>query len=155
MIETRAAKPADAEAAVDLLRRSITELCIADHHDDAATLEAWLANKTVERFARWLASPETYLVVAEEAGALAGVGSLHQRGELLLCYVRPGSQRRGVGRALLTALEARARAWQLTRLYLLSSSGARAFYERAGYTADGAPKQGFGLSVGYPYARRL
>jgi quinol monooxygenase YgiN len=40
--EIRAARPEDAPAACDVLRRSITELCGADHHDDPEILRRWL-----------------------------------------------------------------------------------------------------------------
>jgi len=43
-ITTRPALPADADAAVTVLRRSIIELCVIDHQHDAATLATWLAN---------------------------------------------------------------------------------------------------------------
>ena len=41
----RAARLEDAEAAAHLLRRSIAELCQADHQDDPERLAGWLANK--------------------------------------------------------------------------------------------------------------
>jgi len=42
----RTATPEDAEAACAVIRRSIVECCIEDHHGDSALLAAWLANKT-------------------------------------------------------------------------------------------------------------
>jgi len=55
----------------------------------------------------------------------------------MLCYVSPDAQRRGVGRALYAALEAKARAWGLARLHLRSTVGARRFYENLGYAQSG------------------
>lgn len=55
-MEIRRATPEDAEAACQVLRRSITELCIADHQGDAQSLAAWLANKTPENVRRWTAN---------------------------------------------------------------------------------------------------
>ena len=46
MTAVRRADPRDAQAATDVLRRSITELCVLDHRGDADTLGKWLANKT-------------------------------------------------------------------------------------------------------------
>jgi hypothetical protein len=37
-METRVASPADAPAACAVMRRSIMELCIADHHNDPEIL---------------------------------------------------------------------------------------------------------------------
>ena len=50
----RLATRKDAEPAVHVLRRSIIELCVADHGNDAALLEKWLENKTVRDFCSWL-----------------------------------------------------------------------------------------------------
>jgi hypothetical protein len=36
----------DAPAACDVLRRSISELCVADHGNDPTILARWLSNKT-------------------------------------------------------------------------------------------------------------
>ncbi|MCW6512435.1 hypothetical protein [Lichenifustis flavocetrariae] len=47
-VHVRQARSDDAEAAWAVLRRSILDLCQADHGHDAATLEHWLANKTPE-----------------------------------------------------------------------------------------------------------
>lgn len=151
----RRACPADAPAAVALLRRSITELCILDHRDEPATLAAWLANKTEERFLAWLADDDNHLVAADQAGALLGVGLLRRGGEINLCYLKPGEQRRGVGTAILTALEAKAREWGLSRLTLDSTLSARPFYERMGFLAVGEPIPGFGVSLRHPYVKVL
>ncbi len=154
-LSVRTAISADAEAAVRVLRRSITELCVADHHGDPGTLEQWLSDKNVERFTSWVASPDTYVVVAEGDAGVCGVGMLSTRGEIQLCYVLPGCQSQGVGRALLEAIEAQARSWGLERLRLDSSSGACSFYERAGYRSLGEPICGFGLTRCFPYEKPL
>jgi GNAT superfamily N-acetyltransferase len=152
---TRAAAPNDADEAVAVLRASITNLCELDHQHDAATLEQWLGNKTPEHFGRWLADPSRYLVVALVEGALSGVAALHRSGEIRLCYVKPGLTQLGVGRALLAALEVRARDWGLQELRLNSSRTALAFYERSGYVACGDATPGFGVTQGYPHKKRL
>lgn len=43
----------DAQAACAVLRDSISQLCVADHHDDPEILSRWLANKTPENVAAW------------------------------------------------------------------------------------------------------
>ena len=149
----RQATPQDAAAAVEVLRASITELCVPDHQHDPATLEAWLSNKTVENFSRWLADPENFVAVAEVAARVSGVALLHQSGEIRLCYVQPRQQRAGIGRSLLAALEARARELGLAQLQLHSTAVACAFYESQGYVSHGAPRARRGLA--YPYVKRL
>jgi hypothetical protein len=41
----RIATPGDAEQAIEIIRRSIEDLCIADHRGDQDILRLWLANK--------------------------------------------------------------------------------------------------------------
>src|SRR5688572_340208 len=118
MITVRPAEPSDADVAVDVLRRSITQLCKADHRDDPDALAAWLSNKTPENFLSWLENVDSYCVVAEADDALAGVALLHRGGEINLLYLAPGAQRRGIGNALHAALEERAHGWGLSKLYL-------------------------------------
>ena len=151
----RQAKPRDAEDAVAILRRSITELCREDHRGDADTITEWLANKTPEAFHAWLASTDNFCVVAESGHQIVGVGLIHRSGEIRLCYLAPGSQGHGIGKAIYSALEERARVWGLRKLTLESTVAARAFYERVGYRQAGAPTPGFGISHCHPYEKVL
>lgn len=151
----RAGREVDADPAAALLRRSISELCVADHANDPDTLRAWLGNKTPERFRAWVRASDRYVVVAERGGTLCGVGMIGADGVIRLCYVLPELVSRGVGRALLEALEAKARAWGLGTLTLSSTRGARKFYERAGYCAAGRAVPGFGVTHCHPYAKEL
>ncbi len=152
---TRVATLEDAESAVALLRASITELCVADHGNDVAILGEWLANKTVEQWQRWVADRTRCTLVAERGGALAGVGALTRGGAIELCYVRPGMQGRGVGVALLFALEAWAATWGLKYLSLNSTSSARTFYERNGYMTAREAATPCGILRCFPYAKQL
>jgi len=155
MLDVRCARPEDADAAADLLRRSITELCAADHRGDADTLSKWLANKTPSHVLEWLANKDQYCVIAENDSRLLGIGLIHRSGEIRLCYLAPGNQGRGIGKAICLALETQARTWGLRELRLESTLSARSFYERLGYRAAGAATRGFGLSHCHPYAKTL
>jgi hypothetical protein len=42
------ARPADADRAIGVIRRSIQELCELDHKGDRATPSMWLSNKTAD-----------------------------------------------------------------------------------------------------------
>jgi GNAT superfamily N-acetyltransferase len=155
MVAVRKAEPRDAEAAAAVLRRSITELCTLDHHGDADTLAKWLANKTARDFLSWLANEDHFCVVADASDQVMGVGLLHRSGEVRLCYLAPGAQGQGLGRAILGMLEEKAREWRLRKLHLESTVSARPFYERVGYRSGGAAKPGFGISHCHPYEKIL
>ncbi len=151
----RPARVQDAWQAIEVLRASIARLCALDHQDDPATLEQWLQNKTTEHFERWLSAPGALVLVAEVDAFIRGVGMIHDSGEIRLCYVCPGFERMGLGRAILEAAERWAEASGLRMLRLQSSATARGFYERLGYVSAGSPTQGFGISRGYPYTKTL
>jgi N-acetylglutamate synthase-like GNAT family acetyltransferase len=131
-ISVREARVADAGAVIEVVRDSITRLCVADHHNETRLLGDWLENKTTENFGIWLANEDNYCVVAE-APSVCGVGLLHRSGEIRLLYVSPGTQRQGAGRALLERLESQALTWRLSHLHLCSTAVARPFYEASGY----------------------
>ena len=155
MIAVRQADPKDAQEAADVLRRSITELCALDHRGDANTLAAWLANKTPQNFLSWLASEDNFCVVAEANSHVVGVGLLHRSGEIRLCYLAPGAQRKGIGKAIYLALEEQAKAWGLRTLRLESTISARQFYEGLGFLSGGIATPGFGISHCHPYEKQL
>lgn len=67
-------------------------------------------------------------------GRMVGIGVLApQVHEMRACYVSPAHGRRGVGRALVLAIEEMALARGLTRLVLDASVTAELFYRRLGY----------------------
>ena len=154
-MEIRQARIEDAPSACQVLRRSITELCVADHHNDPAILQRWLANKTPEIVASWIAKPGSTVLVATEENAILGVGSVTDAGEITMNYVSPDARFRGVSRALISALEDRAAQSGNTRCHLTSTETARGFYHRAGYSEDGPPAGKFGTSGSYPMSKAL
>jgi GNAT superfamily N-acetyltransferase len=153
-MEIRDAVPEDASAACRVLRRSISELCVADHRNDPAILTRWLRNKTPEMVASWIAQPGNSLLVAVERGEILAVGSVTDVGEITLNYVSPDARFRGVSRALLGALEARAMERGNTRCTLVSNETARRFYLSAGYDENGPTVLMFG-TPSYPMSKPL
>ena len=155
MISVRPAEQRDADQAIDVVRQSITRLCIADHHNDEKTLATWLANKTRENFLSWLLNTDNFCVVVESDSHLVGVGVLHRRGEILLFYLAPLAQRQGIGNMIHAALEEKADQWGLTSLHLDSTALARPFYEALGYRPSGPAVARFGVLKCFPYAKQL
>lgn len=90
--------------------------------------------------------------VAEDDGQIRGFATVehepwHQRLNLWFLYISPAWRRRGVGRALLAAVEAHGREVGATHVWLETSNvnvpGVRA-YERLGYALCGADRYYYG-----------
>lgn len=154
-ITVRRAVPQDAEAACDVLRRSIQELCVADHQNDGKALGAWLENKTADNVRAWIASSRNYAVVALCNAKICGFALLGQDGTIRLCYLVPEVQHLGAGRAMLAALESEASRWGLKSLRLESTLTALPFYKRNGYTSAGESILVFGAQRAYPMRKEL
>jgi GNAT superfamily N-acetyltransferase len=154
-LQVRDARDADADAACEVMRRSITALCIEDHRGDAKVLEAWLRNKQPEVFRRWRAQPDNSLMVATEDERILAVGSVTDRGEITLNYVSPDARFRGVSRALLAALEHRAVERGNSECMLTSTVTARRFYLANGYVETAPPIGSFGTRSGFPMRKTL
>jgi GNAT superfamily N-acetyltransferase len=154
-LKIRDATPADAAAACEVLRASISELCAADHRNDPEILGRWLANKTPENVAQWADDANASLLLAVEDEAILAVGAVRNDGEITMNYVAPAARFRGASSALLKALERRARERGNTCCTLLSTQTAHRFYLARGYVGVGEPQGKFGTSSSYPMSKRL
>ena len=151
----RQAHIADAASACEAMRRSIAELCGADHHDDPAILQRWLANKTPQHWAEWLAyEPNTVLVAVDNETVLA-VGVVRNDGEITCNYVSPEARFRGVSKAMLARLEAIAQEFGNDSCNLISTETARRFYISCGYAEVGVLEGKFGTTGSYPMLKRF
>lgn len=122
----------DAPAACVVLRRSIQELCTADHRNDPVVPSRRQSNKTPEQFISWVHQERHSVMVAVENGAVLAVGSVTDSGRIGLNYVSPDARFRGVSREMLRALETRACERGNARCTLESTATARRFYEANG-----------------------
>jgi GNAT superfamily N-acetyltransferase len=94
-------------------------------------------------------------MVAVEDGKILAVGSVTDSGSIGLNYVSPDARFRGVSRAMLRALEARALARKNRQCTLTSTETARRFYLSNGYLESGAAVGAFGTGSGYPMSKPL
>ena len=154
-IRIRPAAKADAAAACDLIRRSITELLAREHMNDEGTLAAWLENKSEENALRWIPADDRCSIVALDDDRICGFGMIKKSGEVGLLYVAPEARFRGASNSMLRGLERQATRWGVTTVTAVSSLTAREFYLKRGYIASGEPVKGFGLTLGYPVSKTL
>ncbi|EIK94915.1 GCN5-like N-acetyltransferase [Pseudomonas sp. M47T1] len=139
--------PASGDAGIvsRILERSIRGGCALDHRNNPCVVEAWLRNKRCDDVSRWLADDALYLRLGWLEGKPVGVALALASGEICLCYVQPESFRRGVGRALMAAMEAILRRQGHHRAMLYSTRTACAFHEHLGYRQTGRPMRLSGL----------
>jgi GNAT superfamily N-acetyltransferase len=151
----RRAGVGDAAGACDVMRRSIAELCKADHHDNPEIVGNWLANKTPENVKAWIEDEGNQFLVAVEGDAVLAVGAVRNDGEITLNYVSPNARFKGVSRAMLAALEQIARQLGNPGCHLTSTETALRFYLAAGYEQTGSSQGKFGTASAYPMTRRF
>ena len=151
----RPARPDEADEACTVLRRSIEDLCKADHGDDSSLLGAWLANKTPENVAAWIAANPTGFLVGVGPDGIVAVGSVTATGDILLNYVAPWARFSGVSKGLLRAMEDHAAGLGATICTLTSTITAHDFYLRCGYADVGPLVQSFAGTQVFPMQRRI
>lgn len=146
-LEVRIAAAADADAACNVLRRSIIECCELDHKNDPVILEAWLGNKTPQTVASWFRSSTNFSLVAVSEGIVVGVALLTGAGKLALCYLLPEARGQGFGSALLTRMEEQALGWGVKALQLHSTATGQEFFARRGYVDAGKVRSPYGVET--------
>ncbi len=125
--------PSDVRRCVEIFRSSIEELAADDY--DADQREAWSsAADDEEAFAARLADALTLIAVVDEAAA--GFASLRGGDVIDMLYVDPEYAGQGAGTALIDALVKLASGRGAKRLSVEASEGAKALFERLGFTAQ-------------------
>jgi GNAT superfamily N-acetyltransferase len=137
-LSMRFARFEDVSGILRLIERALEYGC-RDDYDERQRRQVFLEYAS-SLFLEALGPFET--LVAEIGGRLVGVAQLDPRiGLLRALFVDAGFQGQGVGRALLAAIEARARAARCKRLYGAMSLNAVGFYGRVGFRARGGPER--------------
>ena len=136
-VSLRFARFEDLSGILRLIERAIEHGC-RDHYDERQRRSVYRAYAS-SMFIEALGPFET--VVAEIGGRLVGAAQIDPRSGLLRAlFADAGFQGQGVGRALLGAMESRARAAHCERLFGAMSLNAVEFYRRAGFRAEGEPE---------------
>lgn len=132
MMVIRYVVPADCAALARLVEANIRAI-----HTDTfspAGLEIWIADYQQDRLLERLG--EQTFFCCEENGQLTGMIGLNGP-EIIGLYVHPEATGRGLGRQLLTHLEAFAKKQGIHQLHLTSNLPMQGFYQRMGYEPRG------------------
>jgi putative acetyltransferase len=122
--------PTDARSLVQIFRASVETLAAEDYDDDQRA--AWAAAADDEAgFDARLGGALTLVALLD--GSIAGFASLQDNKNLDMLYVRPDCARRGVGSALVEALERLAAGRGAKILSVEAADSARDFFLRRGY----------------------
>jgi GNAT superfamily N-acetyltransferase len=152
-MRVRPAQIADADDAIDVVRRSIQRLCELDHKGDPATLSMWLSNKTAENMRRWIDTHAVFVAIDDER--IIGVAAVRADGVVLLNYVAPEARFKGASRSLIDQIETWASSRGMECLVLESTATALRFYESNGWTRTGPPQPGFGVTTRNPMRKAM
>ncbi len=149
-LELRLLRFEDVPDILRLIEASIERSC-GEHYDArqrAAVYASYAANLFVEALGPFDS------VVAEDDGRLVGYAQLDPtNGRLRALFVDGRAQRRGIGRVLLSNLEARARRAGRRRLHGAMSTNAVPFYLAAGFRPSAGPEQLIAAGVPIPVLR--
>lgn len=151
----RRASATDAVDVCEVVRRSISELCIEDHCNEPDVIAAWLANKTPLKVASWIEDPDNVTLIAESDERVVACGLLKTDGRLLLFYVSPDARFQGVSKMLMRAVEAEAKAMGLGEIRLGSTATARRFYLSCGFTQTGPAQADSGAIRSFPMRKTI
>jgi GNAT superfamily N-acetyltransferase len=146
--QIRTANPVDAEAIIKVHYAAVHQTAVGFY--PSGILEAWSAKPGETRY-QWMriliANGDEIVMVAEVDSCILGFGIIFPKvEELRALYVHPGEGRRGIGRKILQALEARMTGHGVSRIWLNASLNAEPFYRSNGYTTVSPGK--FRLSAG-------
>lgn len=147
----RPATPADCAPIWAVHTRAIRHGCAS--HYPPRDIAAWSGRTSPASYAEALIT-RVMLVAEDDDGRIAGFAQLDPaEGVVEAVYVDPDFMRRGIGRALMRALEAEAGRLNLPRLVLDASLNAVPFYSAIGFVAEADVRHDLG--TGHAIAAKL
>jgi putative acetyltransferase len=125
----------DSEALADIFRRAVREIGPRDY--SAEQIEAWAGGLRTDRLDARLSDGRLCLVAIDDANTPLAFGDLEADGHIDFLYAAPQAAGKGIAAALYDALETRARARGMIRLYTEASEAARRFFLKKGFAVVG------------------
>jgi putative acetyltransferase len=130
-VKIRLFEKQDAEQVACLFHETVREINIRDY--SIAQVKAWAPDDI--HFRDWAKiCSERFTYVADDSGAIAGFGELESDGHIGCFYCHKNYQRRGVGKLIYRAIEAKALDLGANRLVTEASITAKPFFESMGFS---------------------
>lgn len=148
-----AARSEHSDEICNVLIRSITEACKKDHNN-GASLQEWLANKTPENVKKWIKSDNIGFVCSHKS-IITGFILIDIKGHILLNYVLPVYIGKGCGHALLKKIEDYAQSNGIQQLHVDSTITAHEFYLKNGFIEQYPPRPKNDAQTSYPMKKAL
>jgi putative acetyltransferase len=131
VIKIRPFEEKDVAPIAQLFHQTVREVNICDYSSNQ--VKAWAPDDIY--FRDWLAvCSNRFTFVADDEGVIAGFGELEPNGHIDCFYCHKDYQGCGVGRQLYQAIEAKAVALSLSRLFTEASITAKPFFQRMGFS---------------------
>jgi N-acetylglutamate synthase-like GNAT family acetyltransferase len=127
-MEVRNFEPEDAEKLSQLIVQNLQQVLIEDYPNEA--IEALMPFFTPEKLIE--DSKHQFMLVGMLGNDVVGIASLDDD-RVRNVFVDVARHRRGIGKKLMTAIEAYAQEQHLKKIYLMAAISARGFYEKLGY----------------------
>ncbi len=141
--EVRQSVSSDSTMVVEVLQRSILDVCGRDYGYDKSILNNWIENKTVDNVTSWIHHAELLSFSCLSEKTVIGFSLANIKGEILLLYVLPAFVGKGVGKLLYSSMEDSLKECGVTRVVSHSTITAKPFYLKMGFTQfDKARKVG-------------
>ncbi|MBW4439666.1 MAG: GNAT family N-acetyltransferase [Plectolyngbya sp. WJT66-NPBG17] len=129
-MQIRLFRPEDAAQIAQLFHDTVRGVNVRDY--SIAQVQAWSPDDLYFRdWATVCSGRFTY--VADAGGLILGFGELESNGHIDCFYCHKDYQRRGVGRAIYQAIEAKARELQIDRVFTEASITAKPFFQTLGF----------------------
>jgi putative acetyltransferase len=130
MFKIRLFQTQDAEQVARLFHETVRQINIRDYSD--RQVRAWAPDDL--NFRNWaVACADRFTYVADDSGVIAGFGELEANGHIDCFYCHKDYLRRGVGRQIYQAIEAKALTLPVNRLFVEASITAKPFFQRMGF----------------------
>ncbi|MBN3766126.1 GNAT family N-acetyltransferase [Burkholderia sp. Ac-20365] len=133
MIEIRRATRMDAPAAWEIRKTAILAQCVG--HYPLTSLLAWTDGAPGDKWANLVAERDFYVALHEGSVAATGMLTPSTR-QVDAIFVSPSHMGKGLGRHMLSFIEARATDHALDSLRLDATLNAASFYRRFGWSGE-------------------